>query len=83
MMERIENRMANDSVWSRLEKETDVREKVTVPGWTEMRTGIFVPEAEAFGYALEIVSRDEELKQEFVGWFYSGNWIKTETLRLY
>ena len=76
-MEMIENRMVNDSVWRRLEKESYVREKSNGPGWKEIGTGIFVPEKEAFEYALGIVLQDEEgLKQEFVEWFYSGNWIK-------
>ncbi len=76
-MEMIENRMVNDLVWRRLEKESDVRERSSGPGWREIGTGIFVPEKEAFEYALEIVLQDEEgLKQEFVEWFYSGNWIK-------
>lgn len=76
-MEMIENRMVNDLVWRRLEKESDVRESSNGPGWREPGTGIFVPEPEAFEYALEIVLQDEEgLKQEFVEWFYSGNWIK-------
>lgn len=75
-MERIENRMVNDALWRTLEKEPGAGDKTNGPGWTEMGTGIFVPEPEAFLYALEIVSGNEELKQEFVGWFYSGNWIK-------
>ena len=45
-------------------------------GYEEIGTGIFVPEEDAFEYALERVSLDEEEKQEFVDWFYSGNWIK-------
>lgn len=76
-MNQIENRMVNDPVWRRLEKESDAREKLNGPGWTEIGTGTFVPEKEAFEYALEIVLQDEEgLKQEFTEWFYSGNWIK-------
>lgn len=75
-MEMIENRMVNDFVWSRLEKEPEVREKINGPGWTEMGTGIFVPEKEAFRYSVEAMSQDEELQREFVEWFYSGNWIK-------
>lgn len=43
-----------------------------------MGTGVFVPEEDAYGYALERISLDEELKQEFVEWFYSGNWIEED-----
>lgn len=75
-MEMIENRMVNDAVWRTLEKEAGTVEKRNGPGFTEMGTGIFVPETEALGYAMEAVSGDEELKREFVEWFYSGNWIK-------
>ena len=45
-------------------------------GYEEIGTGIFVPEEDAFEYALEQISLDEEEKQDFVEWFYSGNWIK-------
>ncbi len=45
-------------------------------GYEEIGTGIFVPEENAFEYALEQVSLNKEEKQEFVDWFYSGNWIK-------
>lgn len=45
-------------------------------GYEEIGTGNFVPEENAFEYALEQVSLNKEEKQEFVDWFYSGNWIK-------
>lgn len=47
-------------------------------GYSEIGTGVFVPEKEAFEYAMERVSLDHELKQEFVEWFYSGNWVEEE-----
>lgn len=53
---------------------TMVEEKCS--GYEEIGTGIFVPEEDAFEYALEQISLDEEEKQDFVEWFYSGNWIK-------
>jgi hypothetical protein len=35
-----------------------------------------VEEEDAFDFALEQIKSDEKEKQEFVEWFYSGNWIK-------
>ena len=40
--------------------------------------GKAVPEDMALGYALSRVLEDENQKQEFIEWFYSGNWIKVE-----
>ena len=37
-----------------------------------------VPEDMAFGYALIQVIENEEQKQEFIEWFYSGNWVKVK-----
>lgn len=50
--------------------------KINSPGYSEIGTGIFVPEEDACRHALERVSLDEGLKQEFVEWFYSGNWVR-------
>lgn len=75
-MEYIENRMVVDSEWPEhrdvLEEE---KEKLNGPGWEEVGTGIFVPEEDAFKYALERISQDEGEKKEFIEWFYS-NWIR-------
>lgn len=73
-MRDIENRMVVDSEWRRIGP-AEEDEKLNGPGYEEIGTGIFVPEEDAYKYALERVSLDEELKQEFVEWFYSGNWI--------
>lgn len=79
-MERLENKMLLDSLWENIEKsvsETD--EKLNGSGWEERKTGIFVPEEDAFDYAMERISQDEDLKQELkemvLDWFFSGNWI--------
>ena len=76
-MERVENRMARDSAWSSLEKPCEVTEKLNGPGYLEIGTGNFVPEEDAFDYALErLIDGEEEIKSEFVEWFYSGSWVK-------
>lgn len=76
-MERIENHVVRDSVWKNFEKPCEVTEKLNGPGYLEIGTGNFVPEEDAFKYALErLLSSTEELKNEFVEWFYSGSWIK-------
>lgn len=60
----------------------DVKEKLNSAGYKEMGTGIFVPKEDAYEYAMERISMDEELQREFketvVEWFYSGNWIEEE-----
>jgi len=77
-MEIIENRMV---VYP--EQEPDIPAEaggnLNGPGYREMGTGIFVPEEDAFAYALERVSYGiEEEKQEFVSWYFSGGWIKED-----
>mgnify|MGYP007122734501 CR=1 FL=1 len=40
--------------------------------------GTFIPESEAFAYALErCQTGTKEEKKEFIEWYYSGNWIRT------
>lgn len=40
--------------------------------------GINIPEEHCFEYALDRVSNNKADKEEFIEWFYSGNWIKIE-----
>lgn len=74
-MEQIENRMAVDWQWP--EAPPEEREKLHSPGYKEMGSGVFVPEEDAFDYALERVSQDDGERKEFVDWFYS-NWVKED-----
>ena len=84
MPEQIENSMVVDSLWEELEKASEVEEVLKQKGYHEMGTNVFVPEDEAFDYALDRCLRGSELDQiEFrhmlVEWFYSDdNWIKEE-----
>lgn len=71
----IENRMVVDSEWE-WDRSAEIEEKLDGTGYKEIGTGLFVPEEDAYEYALERVSLDEDLKQELVEWFYSENWIK-------
>lgn len=81
MMGQIENRMSVDSEWV-WNTPAEAREKLNNEGYEEMGTGIFVSEEDAYDYAMERISQDDDLKQEFkemvVEWFYSGNWIKED-----
>ena len=77
---RVENPMVNDSEWGH----TDPVEVVlNQHGYHEMGTNVFVPESEAYEYALErclngTEQDQKEFKEMLVEWFYSGNWIKEE-----
>lgn len=53
-------------------------EKLNGPGFLEIGTGTFVAEEDAYEYALERLTQDEDEKRKFVEWFFSGNWIKEE-----
>lgn len=74
-----ENPMVMDYLWEHMEKSCcPVEEKLQGAGYEEIGTGIFVQEEDAYEYALERISQDEDLQKEFVEWFYSGNWIKED-----
>lgn len=58
-------------------------------GYKQLGTGVFIPEEDAFEYALEqcveMVSDSlfnigwtQEFKEMLVEWFYSGNWVKED-----
>lgn len=76
----IENRIVVDAEWAAMEKYiyNEPLEYLNGPGYTEADSGIFVPDADAYKYAMERISQDEELKQEFVEWFYSVDWVREE-----
>ena len=76
-MNELENRMVVDSEWARIDPQ-EVGIKLRGPGYEEIGTGIFVAEEDSFDYAMERICLDDDLKQEFVEWFYSGNWIKED-----
>lgn len=82
MPEMVENRMVVNPEWKWKEDFPEISEKLHRKGYFEMGTGIFVPEEDAYRYAMERISQDEDLKQEFretvVEWFYSGNWIEED-----
>ena len=81
MSERIENRMVVDSEWE-FNSPKEVQQKLSEPGYHECGTNVFVPESEAYEYALErcLNGSEEdikEFKEMLVEWFYSGgNWRK-------
>lgn len=81
MPEMIENHMLIDAYWEH-DTPVEIIEKLRNPGYKEYGTGIFVAEEDAYQYAMERISQDEDLQKEFketvVEWFYSGNWIKED-----
>lgn len=71
----LESPMVLPSLFDRDESEGEEEDKLNGPGYLEITTDTFVPEKDAYEYALERLSQDEEERQEFVEWFYSRNWI--------
>ncbi len=79
----IENPMVVDSFWpfEREENRPDLEEfhtKLNGPGYRGigLEEGTFVAEEDAYEYALERISMDEDAKKELLEWYYSGNWVK-------
>ncbi len=74
----LENRMVIDAAWRWKEfpELPEAAEKLNGPGYESIDSGVFVPAEDAYEYALERIAQDEGLRQEFVEWFYSANWIK-------
>lgn len=42
------------------------------------KRGQTVAEDEAFDYALEDVTHNDKTREEFVEWYFSGNWVKAK-----
>lgn len=81
-MEEIENRMVVDSQWETLEKSEPMVE--TQEGYHNDRESVFVPDKEAYEYALDqCLHGSEEDQKQFkkmlVDWYYSGgDWRREE-----
>lgn len=78
----IENRMVVDSEWAWQQIE-EVEEVLSEKGYHQFGTNVFVPEEDAYEYALErCMNGSEEEQEEFkamlVEWFFSGNWVKED-----
>lgn len=77
MPEMLENRMVVDWQWP--DAPAEGKEKLNGAGYKEIGTEIFVPEEDAYDYALERISHGTDAeKREFVEWFYLGNWIRED-----
>ena len=77
----VENRMVVDSEWRWKEDRKSVEEVVLEKGYHQMGTNVFVPEDEAYEYALDRCLNGEdhkEFREMLVEWFYSGNWVKED-----
>lgn len=79
MFERIENPAVVDSLWRGREGYQDkaIEEKLNGPGWEDMDTGVFIPAEDGYKYALEKIGQDDDLKAEFVEWYFSVNFVWT------
>lgn len=82
MPEQIENRMVVDSEWIHTDQK-EINEVLVENGYHELGSNVFVPEKDAYKYALEHClygseQEQREFKEMLVEWFFSGNWIKEE-----
>lgn len=73
MMQQIENRMVNNSVWENLE----TSKKLNGAGYQNPRTGVFVPEEDALDYMIDILKSDSDRADDVMEYFY-GDWDKEE-----
>ena len=71
----IENRMLIDSEWRYIEPAIR-EEEPTEHGYINFTTNEFVNDEDALEYALEHADQEDMTDEEFVEWFYSGNWIR-------
>ncbi len=80
MPDMLENRMVVGWQWPDMQNAMkEASSRLRGPGYREIETNIFVPEDDAFSYALERLLQDKDLQNEFLGLFYSGDyWIKEE-----
>lgn len=78
----IENQTIRYPLFSSEEMDEIMESLKHDPGYREIGTDIFVRDEDAYRYAIERISQDKDLMQEFkemlVEWFYSGNWIKED-----
>lgn len=88
-MNEVENRMVNPTVWT--DTPTEVREKLCGSGYRGIGRDVFVPECDAFEYAISQCVEDilpdgffeikwtEEFREMIVDWYYSDSeWVKEE-----
>ena len=73
----IENRMIVDSEWTYVEPPMCEPEEKE-PGYINFSDDTFVPDYDALEYAREHAEQEDMTDSEFVEWFYSGNWIRSE-----
>ena len=78
----VDNILVNNAYWADMEKPNASVEKVlSQKGYHELGTNVFVPEEDAYEYALDrcmngTEEEQKEFKEMLVEWFYSGNWVK-------
>lgn len=71
----LENRMLLDSEFVYMERPIDAQDGLSGSGYENIHTGQFVPHSKAYKYALETLEFDEDVRSEFVEWFYDAyNW---------
>lgn len=76
-MNQCENRLVIDSEWIWTDTKESEQEEV-VKGYENISSGEFIPVEDALEYAREHAEQGEDTDQEFIDWFFSGNWILRE-----
>lgn len=78
MKEMIENRMVIDSEWEINKSLNEIKEKLMGPGYRESATGAFVPEEDAYDFAIQAINQNDDLKKELVYWFFFNDFVKED-----
>ena len=71
----IENRMVVDSEWRYIEPVMTEPEEIE-HGYYNIGTGELVSDTYALEYAQEHEEQADMTDDEFVEWFFSGNWVR-------
>lgn len=87
MPETLENRMVVDWQWP--DAPAEVVEKLNGAGYRDIKSGTFIPEEDAFEYAMEHcatvvppgfyeIEWAKEFREMVVEWYFSGGWYCKE-----
>ena len=75
----VENKTVCDWFWDRVEKIHTYYEEPVNNCYENMKTGDIVQIDDAYKYAIaHMDNMTDKEKQDFVDWFFSGDWLKID-----